>query len=119
MHKSRLSSIKTDRKTEPIIIGLTELMTTAVNQTKMETLTFQQSVTCDKEGGRTAKERHSVADTCGNSDHPSTSTNLQQVIRQTAGNAPQGRVAFHPRFAHSGKRNVKSRHIFLLIGNVM
>jgi hypothetical protein len=37
--------IKADHRTEPIFMELTELMRTAVNQTTMKTITFQQSVT--------------------------------------------------------------------------
>jgi hypothetical protein len=37
--------IKADYITEPIFMELTELMRTAVNQTTMNIITFQQSVT--------------------------------------------------------------------------
>jgi len=40
------SVIKVDHGTDPIFMELTELMRTAVNQTTMKTITFQQSVTC-------------------------------------------------------------------------
>ena len=39
------SVMKVDHRTEPIFMGLTELMSNAVNQTTMKTIAFQQSVT--------------------------------------------------------------------------
>jgi mannitol/fructose-specific phosphotransferase system IIA component len=61
-------------------------MRTAVNQTKIKTLTFQQSVTRDWEGGQTVTAVATLA------IHPHRH-NLQLIIRQTAGNASHDEVS--------------------------
>jgi hypothetical protein len=65
-------------------------MRIAVNQTKIKMLTFQQSVTRDWEGGQRGAVLVTAVGTL--TIHPSRH-NLQQIIRQTAGNTTHDEVS--------------------------